>query len=322
MLIDERTLGRYKRLYLEYGVAGLLADNYKGGFFKLNNDQIAFLKKELDSKPYSTSAEICEYVKKTFLIRYTHQGMVQTLHKIGYSYKKTSPIPGKIDIEKQNAFIDTNEKEYKSLPENEKVYFLDSSHPTFNNYFGYAWIKKETDFLIKTQDGRKHLNLMGAYNPKDQETVIKNYETLNREAVLDFLRILRKNNQGYRLHIIWDNVPYQHARDEKLLAEDLNINLVYLPVGTDTESFRFSEALGVYDLYETSVVPIALTSVSVDDIASVLYSIAGVVGVLHPLSISTKSSTAPDTLKKIFIHSPKIVPRVTILENNLMDSIL
>lgn len=229
LLIDERTLGRYKRLYLEYGVAGLLADNYKGGFFKLTDDQITLLKKELDSKPYSTAAEICEYVKKTFLIRYTQQGMVQTLHKIGYSYKKTSPIPGKIDIEKQKAFIDTYEKEYKSLPENEKVYFLDGSHPTFNNNFGYAWIKKGTDFPIKTQDGRKHLNLMGAYNPKNQETVITNYETLNREAVLDFLKILRRKNQDYRLHIIWDNVPYQHAKDVKILAEELNINLVYLP---------------------------------------------------------------------------------------------
>jgi transposase len=229
LLIDERTLGRYKNIYLEFGISGLLADNYKGGFFKLTTDQILLLKTELDSKPYSTAAEICEYVKKTFQIKYTQQGMVQTLHRIGYSYKKTSPIPGKIDVDKQKSFIDTYEKEFKCLPDNEKVYFLDGSHPTFNNNFGYAWIKKGSDFPIKTQDGRKHLNLMGAYNPKDQETVIKNYETLNREAVLDFLKILRKKNQDYRLHIIWDNVPYQHAKDVKLLALELNINLVYLP---------------------------------------------------------------------------------------------
>lgn len=229
LLIDERTLGRYKNLYLEFGISGLLADNYKGGFSKLTSDQILLLKTELDSKPYSTAAEICEYVQKTFQIKYTQQGMVQTLHRIGYSYKKTSPIPGKIDIDKQKSFIDTYEKEFKCLPENEKVYFLDGSHPTFNNNFGYAWIKKGTDFPIKTQDGRKHLNLMGAYNPKDQETVIKNYETLNRDAVLDFLKILRKKNGDSRLHIIWDNVPYQHAKDVKILAKEININLVYLP---------------------------------------------------------------------------------------------
>jgi len=229
LLIDERTLARYKKVYLEKGVVGLVSDNYSGGSYKLSEEQRALLTDELDSKPYASAADICDYVRKTFNVHYSQQGMVQTLHRIGYSYKKTSPIPGKADIEKQKEFIKKYENEYKTLPDNERVFFLDGCHPTFNNHFGYAWIKKGSDFQIKTQDGRKHLNLMGAFDPKNQETVIKNYETLNREAVIDFLKILRKKNGNNRLHVIWDNVPYQHASQVTDLAKEINIEIVYLP---------------------------------------------------------------------------------------------
>lgn len=229
LLIDERTLGRYKKAYLKNGVTGLISNNYHGGVFKLSEEQRSLLTKELDSKPYATAADICDYVFKEFNLRYSQQGMVKTLHRIGYSYKKTSPIPGKIDIEKQKEFVKKYETDYKTLPDNEKVYFLDGCHPTFNNHFGYAWIKKGSDYQIKTQDGRRHLNLMGAYNPKNQETIIKNYDTLNRESVIDFLKVLRKKNGSIRIHIIWDNVPYQHAKEVTTLANDLNIEVVYLP---------------------------------------------------------------------------------------------
>jgi transposase len=229
LLIDERTLGRYKKIYREKGVVGLVSDNYYGGSYKLSEEQRKLLTAELDSKPYSTAVDICDYVKKTFNIRYSQQGMVQTLHRLGYSYKKTSPVPGKADVVKQKEFIKTYDEKYKSLPDNEKVYFLDGCHPTFNNHFGYAWIKKGTDFPIKTQDGRKHLNLMGAYDPKNQETVIKNYDTLNREAVIDFMKLLRKKNGETRIHIIWDNVPYQHAKEVTKLAKEINIEIIYLP---------------------------------------------------------------------------------------------
>jgi len=148
LLIDERTLGRYKKAYLENGISGLMTDNYHGGYFKLSEEQRTLLTKELDSSPYATAADICDYVLKTFNVRYSQQGMVKTLHRIGYSYKKTSPIPGRIDIEKQKEFIRNYEKDYKTLPANEKVYFLDGCHPTFNNHFGYAWIKKGSDGSI------------------------------------------------------------------------------------------------------------------------------------------------------------------------------
>jgi transposase len=131
LLLDERTLNRYKNLYKHKGIDGLVANNYQGSSYKLSDEQIELLKQELDSKIYWTAEEICEYVKKTFKVSYTVKGMVQTLHRLGYSYKKASSVPGKADKEKQQAFIKRYKRRYKRLAEDEKVYFMDGSHPTF-----------------------------------------------------------------------------------------------------------------------------------------------------------------------------------------------
>jgi transposase len=229
LLLDERTLNRYKRLYQNEGIDGLVANNYQGSRYKLSNEQIRELKQELDSKIYRTAEEVRAYVWKRFKVRYTVHGMVQTLHRIGYAYKKASTVPGKADIAKQEAFIKTYKRRYKKLPDGEKVYFMDGSHPTFNNHIGYGWIGKGQRFEIKSQDGRRRINLIGAYNPKDGEVVVRDYETVNREAVIDFLKELRKRNGEHKIHVICDNARYQHAKEVKKSAKRMGIALVYLP---------------------------------------------------------------------------------------------
>jgi hypothetical protein len=53
-----------------------------------------------------------------------------------------------------------------------------------NNLIGYGWIRKGRRFEIRNRDGRKRINLMGAYNPKDGEVIVQDYETLNQELDL------------------------------------------------------------------------------------------------------------------------------------------
>jgi transposase len=230
LLLDERTLNRYKVIYEEQGIDGLVANNYQGGSYKLGGEQIELLKEELNSKIYPTAEAVCDYVEKTFGIKYTPNGMVQTLHRLGYSYKRATSVPGKLDEKKQEAFVRVYEKEYKTLPDNEKVYFMDDCHPTFNNHIGCGWVETGKEFRIKSHAGRERINLMGAYEPKSGETVVVDYESnLNQKTTIDFLKILRQKNGEKKLHIICDNVSYQHAGAVKGVAEELDIHLVYLP---------------------------------------------------------------------------------------------
>jgi transposase len=109
------------------------------------------------------------------------------------------------------------------------VYFLDGSHPTYNSHAGYGWIAIGKRFMIKSQDGRKRINLMGAYEPKTGDVIVIEYETLNQESMIDFLTIIKNLNPEKKIHIIWDNARYQLAKAVKEKAKELGINLIYLP---------------------------------------------------------------------------------------------
>jgi len=229
LLLDERTLNRYKNIYQEQGIDGLVANNYQGRQSALNEEQIELLKTELRLRLYPKAEEVCAYVKKTFYVRYSGKGMVALLHRIGFSYKKASIVPGKIDTEKQRRFVDTYRRRYKNVSNNEKVYFLDGCHPTYNSHAGYAWIERGEQFKIPSHDGRQRLNLLGAYGPKGVEAVVREYGTLNQESMIDFLRKLQTLNPGKKLHIILDNARYQHVQAVMETAKELGIHLKYLP---------------------------------------------------------------------------------------------
>jgi len=229
LLIDERTLHRYKSLYLREGIDGLVKDNYQGGFYKLTEEQLDRLTEQLDGHLFGSAAEVCAYVWDEFRVRYTPQGMVQTLHRLGYSYKQTKPVPRKTDPEQQRAFTELYEAKYKSLPDDEMAVFMDGCHPTFNNKPGCAWIKVGEDRPIRTHDGRKRLNLLGAYAPASQGTVVKTYPTLNGSAVRDFLQTLEHRYVGKRLHVVLDNVRYHRSKEVLAFARSHGIDLVFLP---------------------------------------------------------------------------------------------
>ena len=229
LLLDVRTLNRYKKTYIEYGIDGLAANNYQGRRCKLNEEQIKTLKKELDNQLYETAESVCGYVLKTFGIRYTAQGMVQTLHRLGYSYKKISAVPGKLDPDKQKDFVKSYKRRYKNPPKDEKVYFPDGCHPTHNNHAGYGWIAVGKRYAVKSPDGRKRLNLMGAYDPKTMEPIVREYGTLNRESAIDFLKRIKARNKYKKIHIICDNARYQHTKEVMETAKELGIHMVYLP---------------------------------------------------------------------------------------------
>ena len=229
LLLDERTFNRYKKIYIEKGIDGLVENNYQGRQCNLSEKQIEQLKQELESKLYSTAEEVCDFVEKTFGVRYTAEGMVHLLNRLGYRYKKTTVVPGKMDTIKQKNFVKMYKRRFKPPLNDQIVYFLDGSHPTYNSHAGYGWIAVGKCFTIKSQDGRRRINLMGAYEPKNGEVIVIEYETLNQESMIAFLIIIKKRTPEKRIHIILDNARYQIAKAVKEKAKELGIKLIYLP---------------------------------------------------------------------------------------------
>lgn len=87
LMLDERTVRRYRDIYQEMGIDGLIIDSYKGGFSKLSEEQQKQLVEDIEGNLFPTAASVCAHVENTIGIKYAPEGMVILLHRLEFSYK-------------------------------------------------------------------------------------------------------------------------------------------------------------------------------------------------------------------------------------------
>lgn len=106
--------------------------------------------------------------------------------------------------------------------------FCDGVHLTYGYQGGYCWCKKR--ICVPSSYGRKRANLLGFLNAVTYETTsIMNDSYLNSDSVCKGLEKLRKRYPDQYLYIVLDNAAYQRCKKVKKKAEELNINLIFLP---------------------------------------------------------------------------------------------
>ncbi len=214
LLLDEITLRRYVKQYQEKGIDGLLEYRYSGSKGKLTKKQEAELRLFLKDNTKRTAKEVIEHIETVYGVKFSIIGAIKLLHRLGFAYKKPKIIPGKADRAKQEVFLKTYEETKATLGPNDRMYFVDSTHPEHNTQPEYGWILKgkENDKFIKTNSGRERLNLNGAFNMGEKTAIILEEETINAEALINLLDNIRKKQKAGKAYIILDNAKHHHAR--------------------------------------------------------------------------------------------------------------
>lgn len=230
LMLDEITIRRYEKEYWRLGIDGLLECKYKGSGGNLTLLQEEALVMHLKAQTYQMVAAIVVYVKKTYAVEYSIEGMTHLLHRLGFVYKKTKVIPGKVDPAKQEQFKKTYTKLKQSKKPEDKIYFVDASHPHHNNRPFYGWIYKGEEKTIKTNSGRKRVNLNGALNLEDMEVTVLSEETINSHAMMRLILRLEEEQQAGELYLILDNARYNHSYELTLfLTDHPRVHLKHLP---------------------------------------------------------------------------------------------
>ena len=108
---------------------------------------------------------------------------------------------------------------------------MDAVHPTQATKVSCGWIRKGMDKAIETTGSRTRLNLVGGIElGKLSEAVIRQYDTVNGEAIMDFFEQLKRQyGECSTLHVILDGAGYHRSEEVKEKAKGLNIELHYLP---------------------------------------------------------------------------------------------
>lgn len=230
LMLDEDSIGNYRKRYEGGGIEALLTDDYKGSETLLSISELNELSTHIEKNSYLTVESIVDYVKATYNVTYSISGMRQLLHRLDFVYKKAKSIPGKANAELQRAYQATLEETLKNKAEQDAHYYLDGAHPQHNTQIAYGWIKKGKDKLIKANSGRQRININGALNSETLEVVMRTDDSINTQSTLKlFEQLEQKHPEANVIYITLDNAKYYKNQLVMEYLKNSKIKLLFMP---------------------------------------------------------------------------------------------
>ena len=108
------------------------------------------------------------------------------------------------------------------------VYFVDAAHFVLAPFLGYLWTRARR--FIRAPAGRQRFNVLGAIDAITHQLVtVSNDSYINAQSVCDLLRKIAAAHVGIPITLVLDNARYQKCKVVWVLAESLNIEMLYLP---------------------------------------------------------------------------------------------
>lgn len=200
-----------------------------GSASKLTHEETRALEEHLFKTTYLKVQRIVAYVNKTFGKQYSRSGMTKWLIEHGFTFKKPEKVPGKLDPAKQQQFIEEYKRLKNSLGLYDELYFLDAVHPEYQSQATCGWIKKGECKTLQTTGKQKRLHFVGALSLKNMNVMVREYATIDADAIIRFFKDLESEKSRGQIHIILDNASAH--KNHKLIdyLKTSRIRLHYLP---------------------------------------------------------------------------------------------
>jgi len=235
--ISLNTVNNYVRLYKRQGIAGLYSLNYRGRTSCLEAAKESLIS-DINELGASNVAQIRAHIRAKYGLFPGTESLRRFLHKSGIKRRKANIVPcGRKDVQaweqKQADFLEKtlNPMIYRALKKEEDLLFSDTAHFVQGKYDAYVWSNKAVN--LPSSHGRYRVNVIGFLDISDKRVIYgQNDKYVSAQEIIEQLRKLREQHYTDRqrvLNIIMDNARYQHCKHVKQVAEELNINLVFLP---------------------------------------------------------------------------------------------
>jgi transposase len=167
-------------------------------------------------------------------------------------------LPAKADPEKQAQYL--NETLQPRLDEAKAgiraVFFVDAAHFVLAPFLGFLW--SVTRLFIRAPTGRQRFNVLGALNAITHELIsVTNDTYITAQEVCELLHILAERTLGVPITIFLDNARYQKCALVMSTAEQLQIELCFLPTYSPNLNlierlWRFVKKECLYSVYYSS----------------------------------------------------------------------
>jgi transposase len=241
--VSTRQVGQWFRIFRNKGRDQLCTLHYQGDPGRLRPAQVQRLKQEIATGAFHNAEQVRTWVQETLGVAYSLSGLKDLLRRIGASYHKVSGFFWKADVEEQKKFVRKHRRHKREAGPTTRRYFVDACHPVWGVDLLYScWLLVGQRFYVGVGNGRKRLNILGAYCPDDHDYVDLRLtkENITGEQFVKLLEALRaKHPETGKFILYLDNARYyskpcvkqwlaahREFRLEPLPAYSPNLNLI------------------------------------------------------------------------------------------------
>jgi transposase len=232
--VSTRQVGQWLRISRNKGLDELGTLHYQGDPGRLGPAQVKRIKQEIAKGVFHNAEPIRTWVQDTLGVAYSLWGIKDLLRRIGASYHKVSGFFGKADVEEQREFVRKHRRHERQAGPETRRYFVDACHPVRGVDLLYScWLLVGQRFYVGVGNGRKRLNILGAYCPDDHDHVDLRLtkEDITGEQFVKLLEALRARHPDTKKFLLYlDNARYSSKPCVKQwLASHREFRLVPLP---------------------------------------------------------------------------------------------
>src|SRR4051794_26522876 len=202
--VSTRQVGQWFRIFRNKGPDQLCTLHYQGDPGRLRPAQVERLKREIATGVFHNAEQVRTWVQETLGVDYAISGIKGLLRRIGASYHKVSGFFWKADVEEQKKFVRKYRRHKREAGPKTRRYFVDACHPVWGVDLLYScWLLVGQRFYVGVGNGRKRLNILGAYSPDDHDYVD--------------LRLTKENVTGEQFVRLLEALRAKHPDTEKFL---------------------------------------------------------------------------------------------------------
>ena len=106
LFLDNSTIRIWLKEFQEGGVEAIVLFDLKGGTGRLSPLRIDELRAWATEVLLTSTTEIGQFILDRFGFDYGRSGLIKLMNRTGFDWKKPESVPGKIDVETQQKFID------------------------------------------------------------------------------------------------------------------------------------------------------------------------------------------------------------------------
>src|SRR3954453_14010915 len=210
--VSTRQVGQWLRIFRNKGIDQLCTLHYQGDPGRLGPAQVQRLKQEIATGAFHNAEQVRNRVEQTWGVASSISGLKDLLRRVGASYHKVSGFFWKADVQEQKDWVRKYRRQKREAAPNVRRSFVDACHPVWGVDLLYScWLLVGQRLYVGVGNGRKRLNILGAYCPDDHDYVDLRLtrENITGEQFVRLLEALRAKHPDTRRFILYlDNARY------------------------------------------------------------------------------------------------------------------